>query len=387
MIGRRRFLHCSLCATGGFLIGCDGAGSAMDAGPCDLAFAGGTRLGVMSFVDEDVALETRLAQGWDGRLYTDLSRLDADRLIVSNESHYIRTFFPDLLDTTEPWRIELGGLVETPVSLSLDDLAPLAEDQGVHVLECSGNSRRGGFGLLSAAAWGGAPLRSVLELATLRPEATRVLVSGFDEHSVPSAGGHSTPGASWIFGLDQIDRAFLATSMNGEPLPPDHGAPVRLFVPGWYGCTCIKWVDEIRLVGEDEPATSQMMEFASRTHQDGTPALAREYIPAALDQAAMPVRIEKWSTAEGLIRYRVIGILWGGSEPTSALSFDDGVARTSVDVCPAPTQNSMWTIWQHAWSPPAPGDYPIRMAIDDPSIRTRRLDSGYYERVVRIDEV
>jgi DMSO/TMAO reductase YedYZ molybdopterin-dependent catalytic subunit len=418
-ISRRRFVHCSLCASSAWALGaCDGDPSATDggmpdggmpdggmpdggiddAGPhdasaqdsgtneCDDAFAGGSRIGAVAFVGEDLPLETRLGVGWDGRLYTDLARVDRGREITPTESFYIRTFFPDRLHTTVPWRIEVGGLVETPAIVTLDDLAPLVVDQGVHVLECSGNGARGAFGLLSAASWAGAPLPAVLDRVAMRPEAARVLVSGFDDHSVPSAGGHSSPGASWIFGFDQIERAFLATEMNGAPLPPDHGAPVRLLVPGWYGCTCIKWVNEIRLVAGDEPATSQMIEFAGRTHQIGVPALARDYLPASMDQAAMPIRIEKWRVA-GSIVYRVIGILWGGSTPTAALSFSDGESSAPVDVCPPPTQNSTWTIWQHAWRPSRAGDFALRMRIDDETIRTRRLDRGYYERVARIDEV
>src|SRR5690606_22299002 len=102
--------------------------------------------------------------------------------------------------------------------------------------------------------------------------------------------------------------------------------------------------------------------------------------------AAMPVRVEKWRV-RGAILYRVIGIVWGGAAPVTALSFDDGVSRAAVDVCPAPAASSTWTTWQHAWAPASAGDHPLRMRIDDPSIRTRRLDAGYYERVVRIDEV
>ena len=70
--------------------------------------------------------------------------------------------------------------------------------------------------------------------------------------------------------LDQIreSRAFLATGMNGAPLGPDHGFPLRLVVPGWYGCTAIKWVNEIALLDDTAPATDQMREYAGRTHQD-----------------------------------------------------------------------------------------------------------------------
>jgi DMSO/TMAO reductase YedYZ molybdopterin-dependent catalytic subunit len=414
---RRRFVHCSLCASGAWLVGSCGddatpladggrdagsdagfrasdAGRERDAGSpdaarskCDDVFAGGTMLGLAPFAGESTMLETRLGEGWDGRFYTDLSQVDRDRLIVENERFYIRTFYPDLLVPADPWRIEVRGLVETPVSLSLDDLLPMAAPQGSHVLECSGNARSGGFGLLSAAEWGGIAMSDVLARAAVRPEATRVLVSGFDEHSVPSVGMHSTPGASWIFSFAELSSAFLATEMNGSPLPPDHGAPVRLYVPGWYGCTCIKWVNEIRLVGDDEPATSQMIEFASRTHQIGTPALARDYLPASMDQAAMPTRIERWRVG-GEIVHRVVGILWGGYEPTGALSFSASPGSFEpVDVCPPATTNSTWTIWQHPWRPPRTGLHALRMRIDDPRIRTRRLDGGYYERVVRIDEV
>ena len=100
--------------------------------------------------------------------------------------------------------------------------------------------------------------------------------------------------------------------MNDGDLPPEHGAPVRLIVPNWYGCSCIKWVSRIDLVGDEEPATSQMREFAARTHQRGMPALARDYEPAVIDLAALPVRVERWRVDDRLV-YRVVGIRWGGT--------------------------------------------------------------------------
>src|SRR4026207_1630233 len=105
----------------------------------------------------------------------------------------------------------------------------------------------------------------------------------------------NTPGAS------------PAGRMTGEPLPADHGKPVRLVVPGWYGCTWIKWVNEIRLVGPDEQATTQMVEFAQRTHQAEPHKLARDYPPADIQPAATPVRVEKRKTPSG-IDYRIVGI-------------------------------------------------------------------------------
>lgn len=388
---RRRFLLAGASLSAGAVLGC-GSDEPMGNGvaTCDDPFRGGERLLDVPFVNEGtVPLETLVNQGWDGRLYTDLTKLNPDALVIENERFYVRTRYPDLLDPSAPWTVDVSGLA-TPRQLSLDDLSPLVKDQGVHLLECSGNGKGGHFGLLSAAQWAGAPLSDVLSLLDVAPSATRVLISGFDQHSVPSAGGHSTPGASWIFSFDQLAQtgAFLATEMNGVPLPPDHGAPLRLFVPGWYGCTCIKWVNEIVLVDEGQPATAQMQEFASRTHQDGVPALARDYRPAALQVAAMPVRIEKWRL-QGQIAYRVVGILWGGDAPTNALQirFDKNDPWQPVEVCPPRTGTNTWTLWSHRWQPAAPGTYAIEHRIADPGVPQQRLDSGWYVREVTIDEV
>ena len=263
----------------------------------------------------------------------------------------------------------------------------MVEPAGTHLLECSGNSRWRQFGLMSAARWTGVAVTKILEQTKPKRTATRVLISGFDRHLRGSSG--SAPGASWIFTVEQLERAgaFFATAMNGKPLPKDHGAPVRLIMPGWYGCTCIKWVDEIRWVGDDERSTSQMEEFAGRTHQEGVPRLARDFKPASMDLAAMPVRVEK-SRVDGAVQYRLVGILWGGSRTTDKLQirFNPKTRYVPVDAYEHKTTRT-WTLWSHTWKPASRGRYRIELKVDDPKIRTRRLDSGTYRRTVVIDEV
>lgn len=416
---RRHFLHCSACASAATLVGCGGpdplpiedsgpgldapafdagadvgqpdAGgpdSGPDAGPtCDDAFAGGTMLSVVPFVGNERTLEVSLGQGWDGRLYTDLSSVPEEP-VVPNERFYIRTLDPDRLDRAAAWRIEVEGLADA-ATLTLDDvLMPGVRDMGLHVLECSGNGGPS-FGLMSAARWGGVPVMEVLDGLSIDPEATAVEVRGFDDHSVPSAGGHSTPGAAWIFTFEQLAAAgaFFATEMNGMPLPNDHGAPLRLYVPGWYGCSCIKWVNSLRFVDATEPATDQMREFAGRTHQPREATLAVDFLPAIMDQSAMPVRVEKWRV-DGEIVYRVYGILWGGSTPSDELILGwGGPNQQLVETCPPQTMNAMWTVWQTAWRPATTGEFSLRMRIEDDSIPTNRLDTGYYARAVDVDEV
>lgn len=197
----------------------------------------------------------------------------------------------------------------------------------------------------------------------------------------------SDPGASWIFAPEQLfsSHAFLATEMNGNPLNLDHGAPVRMIVPGCYGCVCIKWVDHIDFVRDDAPATSQMLEYATRTMQNGVPSLARDYRPAAIEPAAIVTRVEKWRIAKK-IKYRVMGIQWGGqwSQPGIEIRFNPDDRFVPVDKFQsAPGPCSFWT---KEWSPPATGKFTIRLRLNAVS-STTRLNSGYYDRSGEITEI
>jgi len=396
-VARRRFLQSGLGLGGALLLGSCGGGSGGDSNSpsptptptpsgCPDPFASGQRLDDVVFVGEsERPLEQAFNSGLDGRLYTDLAKLESTNLVTPNEAFYIRTRYPDLLVPDARWRIPVLGLPGSPTDLFLDELLPRAAAQGTQLMECSGNTRTASFGLLSSADWTGIRLLDAIDRVQVPAGATRLLVSGFDQYSQPSQ--RSTPGASWIFSFDELEQtgAFLATELNGATLPADHGAPVRLVVPGWYGCTCIKWVNELRFVGEGEPATSQMREFALRTHQDGTPELARDYLPAEIDLAAMPIRIEKWRVS-GAIRYRIVGIQWGGAARTDQLEIrfgDDAWQR----ICMTNVSRTPWALWEHEWQPAAPGVYGITLRAANPSIRTRRLDTGYYLREVEIDEI
>ena len=388
-ITRRRFLAGAVGCGGGALLQAVAVGDRTPIG-CGDPFAGAVLLGTVPFTEEGGPLDVAFGSGLDGRLFTDLSTLAPDDLVTPNERYYIRTRYPDLINPSAPWTIAVSGHVKTPLTLTPGMLAPKVNPSlGPYVMECSGNGAFAAFGMLSAARWSGVPITEVLAMIDVLPQATRVLVSGFDSYPQPQPGA-STPGASWIFTVAELEKAgaVLATGMNGVPLRFDHGFPIRLVVPNWYGCACIKWVDAITLVDDAAPATSQMREFASRTHQDGVPALARDYKPATMDQAAMPVRIEKWRVA-GKIVYRVVGIMWGGYRVTDKLSirFASGQPYAPVDVCPKQSTNQTWTIWSHAWRPTTAGSYAIALRIDDPSIPTRRLDAGLYRRTIDITEI
>ncbi len=393
---RRTFLKATAVASGGLLAACTpeepDAPLPVPDGRCDDAFADATFIEVLPFEnDADRETETVLAEGHDARLLTDLQELSEDKLTQSNAEFYIRTEFPDLLDSTDDWAIRIRGLVGEEFDLALDDLVgeEIAEID-TFLLECSGNGDGSRMGLLSSAPMGGIPFSALLDRVDVDASATRVLVHGFDERTQVST--HSTPGASWIFTFDELADAgaFLCTRMNGEAVPDDHGFPVRLFVPGWYGCSCIKWVDEIRFVDDSEPATSQMQEFASRTHQDGIPAMASEFIPATIDTAAMPVRVEKWLRG-GRVLYRVVGITWGGDvvDPPVSIQWGADGEWQQVTACPDREHAQTWGLWWATWDPESDGAHALNCRVDDPDIRTRRLQDAFlrYQRTVTIDEI
>jgi len=346
-----------------------------------------------------------LGDGLDARLFTDLSQLvdpqsASPQSSINHQSStinhqspltptalfFVRTAAPPRLPAADSWTIHLAGLVKAPQDVALRDLESRAAASARVLLECSGNADPLNYGLLSAADWDGVRLEALLDRMQPSAASHRVLVSGVDDTS--RQWRTSIAGASWIFPRADLSRALLATRMNGAPLTRDHGAPVRLIVPGWYGCTCIKWVDRIELVDDAAPATSQMREFAARTHQPQGAARARDFLPASIDTAAMPVRVDKW-IAGGRIEYRITGIVWGGSKPTDALSirFRSGGAWTRVEHCPLPESTLTWGLWTHTWRPAEPGRYQIVLRVDDPTIRTRRLDVFFYVRAVQIDDV
>lgn len=282
--------------------------------------------------------------------------------LIDNERFFIRTFAPQDVDAWPGLKVN-GELTELPT----------AQDIGPVLMECSGNGSNRSFGLISAATWAGTP---VLELI----DADYIEVEGMDEHGGSTSS--STQGCSWVFTRAQLQDAVLASQMNGAPLPTDHGAPIRLIVPGWFGCTCIKWVTALKGVDAQTPATSQMKEFASRTHQSAAHALAADYAPAQIQHAAMPVRVEKWEI-EGEPVYLVWGILWGGTSATDALQIKLDEGWEDVTFCPAVNTSRTWTVWQHLWRPSSSGqvEMVLRVNADVPQVR---LDQRYYARSVVI---
>ena len=381
--------------------------------PC----AGGEYFGYLPFRSEkEDKFRGRFGQnsggGHDARLCLDVaSLLTPEGRLTPADQFFIRTEYPDLLRPPADWKIKVQGEVKEPQNISLKSLLPYVESPRSVLLECSGNAAELRFGLLSVAEWAGISIEKIIQLAHPTNKAKAILVSGFDDDTnLPDRGPpyntHSYPTCSWIFPIEQLVNAgaFLATELNGAPLPKNHGAPARLLIPGWFGCTEVKWVNEIKFVDNNQKATWQMLEFSDRTNQQTHrvpgfyhalgPPLARDYRPGTIDQNAIPVRVEQWKV-DGKIRYRIVGITWGGvngRNRTEKLKIRFVTAGGSSQVepvrfCKAVSSNSEYGIWTHTFEPRRRGYCRIQVRLDDRNVPSRRLQSGTFDRGVFIPAV
>ncbi len=383
--------------------------------PC----AGGIFLGYLPFRSpQEDKFPGRLYQnsggGHGARLCIDVaSLLTPEGRLTPADKFFIRTEYPDLLRPPADWKIRIHGHVKQSQQLSLKSLDKFVEPRGPVLLECSGNANSLKFGLLSVGDFAGIPLERVIKIAEPTSKAKAILIRGFDDDSyLPDNGppykDHSWPTCSWIFPIAQLVDygAFLATRMNGQPLPKDHGAPVRLIIPGWYGCTEVKWVNEIKFVDDQEKATWQMLEFSDRTNQDTSrgeqpgfyrhpfgPVLAKDYKAATIDQTALPVRVEQWKVG-GKLLYRIVGITWGGPVRSEKMKIRFMAGRKNaskwepLQFCKAATLNSQYGIWVHTFAPPKRGYYHFQVRMEDPKVNhARRLQRGEYDRGVFIPDV
>ncbi len=349
----------------------------------------GTRSAILPFEGEpEVRFGVTEGRGLQGRRLLDLSSVGDPELETPADRYFIRTRTPEYLPAPESWRLSVRTLTGAPLDLPKRELEPMAKPQGPHLCECAENGAEARFGLMSAAEWRGVPLLDLLDRHGMPEGDWLLLVEGFDRFTGTAV--EPNAGASWIFTPRDLAAtgAFLATEMNDAPLAPDHGAPLRLVVPGWYGCTWIKWVHSVVVVPGDTLCSTHMREWARPTRQPRRPRLARDYRPPVIDPVALPVRFERWRW-RGYFYYRINGIVWGGSEPAESITIrlDPATLFEPVDWFPPPGSATQWSLWSHDWCPSVPGVYTIELAVGGSRLRTRRLAAGDYTRAVRVDEV
>jgi DMSO/TMAO reductase YedYZ molybdopterin-dependent catalytic subunit len=257
------------------------------------------------------------------------------------------------------WRLTVDGLVGGERSLDLDALRALPAHEVVATMECAGNGRArleprpvSQPWLLEAVGtgrWRGARLRDVLDQAGIEPGAAEVLFTGLDR------GIENDQEQVFQRSLALADArepdVLLAYELNGIPLPPQHGFPLRLLVPGWYGMTNVKWLTRITLLAEPFTGYQQARGYRLRQSDDESGEPLTRIFPRAL---MVPPGIPEFMSRErtvGAGSVTIEGRAWSGHAPISAVevSTDDGATWNEARLDPADLGPWAWRGWSYDW--------------------------------------
>ena len=244
-----------------------------------------------------------------------------------------KNFFDPTVDVGK-WRLEVTGLVNTPLKLSLDELKALAPAvERYQTFECISNEVGGD--LIGNAKWKAVRVRDVLAHAGVKPGATTVIwraADGFSE--------------SIAFSIANDPETLLAYEMNGEPIPQKHGAPLRLLLLNRYGMKQPKWLTSIEVANHD---------YTGYWEQQGW---SKEAI-VKVNSAFLVEQREGGMLALG-------GWAYAGNRGISKVEFssDDGKTWLPAAV-KEPLNVNCWQFWSAEWKPPAPGEYTLKVRAFD----------------------
>ncbi len=282
--------------------------------------------------------------------------------------HYLLVHYDVPVVDASSWRLSVGGDVDAELSLSLEELRARPAKTLAVTLECAGNGRA----LLSprplsqpwlleavgTAEWTGTPLRGLLEEAGIGKGAVEVSFRGLDrgfeggtaqqyERSLPLADGLR-------------DEVLLAWAMNGEPLPPQHGFPLRLVVPGWYGMTSVKWLERIMVLDQPFDGYQQARSYRLRQTPDELGEAVSRMLPRSL---MVPPGIPDFATRERRLEVgpcTLSGRAWSGSGPIERVdvSVDGGHSWSHARLGSQRSEWS-WVGWEWDWEVAEAGVYEV----------------------------
>ena len=321
------------------------------------------------------------------------------------------------------WRVALDGLVARSQSLTLDDL----KERGLHevefTLECSGNNGDGldfATGAIGNARWGGARLAPLLQRAGILDDGIEVVFWGFDrgpqtirDNTGIFSGGQTgtvqrdTDGGYDLTITEQFARSMsvrealqndnlLCYQMNGEPLPPEHGFPVRLIAPGWYGVANVKWLTRIEVMNQRFTNNFMARDYVSIREQQREGKTLWTFNTVRHDRLkSAPAKVTRRQN-----RYTIMGAAWGTPIEEVQVQIDAGPWRAANLDGPefGRNQGFAWRFWTFDWGTPASGEHRvtsraidvdgnIQPAPNDPFLASRRTfweNNGHINRRVLI---
>ena len=272
--------------------------------------------------------------------------------------HYLLIHFDIPAADGRTWRLEVGGRVASPLTLTMEELRRRPVVTAPVTLECAGNGRARLEPrpvsqpwleeAVGTAEWTGTPLAPLLEEAGVGPDAVEVVFAGADRGV--QAGLEHDYERSLPVAEAMRPEVLLAWGVNGRPLPPQHGFPLRLVVPGWYGMTSVKWLHRIDLVTEPFDGYQQTGTYLLHADEDdpGTPVTRIQ--PRSL---LLPPGIPEFESRQRFCapgRQLLTGRAWSGLAPVATVEVSTDGGRTwaaaELDRQPSPWA---WAGWRFAW--------------------------------------
>jgi DMSO/TMAO reductase YedYZ molybdopterin-dependent catalytic subunit len=311
--------------------------------------------------------------------------------------HYLLVHYDIPEVAADSWRLEIGGAVERSLTFSLDDLRGRPAVELAVTMECAGNGRAALdprpvsqpwlLEAVGTARWRGAALAPLLEEAGASSDAKEVLFTGLDEGiegGVEQAYQRSVP-----VELAREGDLLLAYEMNGAPLPPQHGFPLRLVVPGWYGMTNVKWLSRVDVLAKPFAGYQQAAAYRFRQAEDEEGEPVQRMVPRALMiPPGRPDFLSRERTVDAGPA-TIEGKAWSGSSPVATVdvSTDGGASWSESELGPEPESRWAWRRWSFEWDA-RPGSYELCARARDEEGRTQPLDppwnlGGYANNAVQ----
>jgi len=246
-------------------------------------------------------------------------------VVMPNARFYMRNNFhmPNLDAAT--FRLAVGGLVERSQSFTIRDLQNMRSKTQVVTLECAGNGRalfdrptegeKWGLGAVSTAEWTGVPLVEILDRAGVRQDAKDVLFRGADGGAVEGRSGSMRFERSLRIDDARDSDVLLAYAMNGEPLPVEHGYPLRLIVPRWYAVASVKWLTEIEPIDRTFTGHYQGDKYRYEWEREGR--IVSE--PVTLQRVRALITEPSPQTEVGAGELAIRGVAWSGAAPIARI--------------------------------------------------------------------
>lgn len=255
-------------------------------------------------------------------------------------------------------KIELHGLVEKPATFTLEELRKRPSVELTATLECGGNGASPSFrGAIANVKWSGTPLAPILREAGISPAAIEVAFWGADKGKEKIRGGEYEQNFARCLSIPMATRedVILCYEMNGKPLPAEHGFPVRLVVPGWYGIAWVKWIERIELRDRALKTRFMAKDYVTlRGREVNGKTVWEESLVGPMNVKSAVARVSK--EKGGL---KVSGAAWSEHPIKTVEVSIDGGAWQAAKILEGPDAPYTWRFWALDWKDAKSGEHTI----------------------------